>query len=457
MGAVSSPAHQDQPSSRRYAVVGAGHRAQLYIDAILFDVSDVAQLVAIADTNRKRANYHLRRAIEAGSEVEFVQPDALGDAIRRLGIDRVIVTTPDYLHAEFIEVALHAGADVVVEKPLTIDVDGARRIARAVEDTGREVVVTFNYRYSPRNSALKEVVQSGVIGTVTSVHFEWMLNTAHGADYFRRWHREKSNSGGLLVHKASHHFDLVNWWTGDSPRRVLASGGLKFYGDASAKARDLGPRPERGTHDGESDPFQLDLRSDPRLKSLYFDAEDLDGYLRDRDAFSSGITIEDTLSLLVDYDSGISMSYSLTAYSPWEGYRVSINGIEGRAELEVVENAAVLLDGDQVLDPSATEDTRGANGLRRMGEKLVVQRQWEQAYEVPIVSGRKGHGGGDALLISDVFRGSEADPLGRRASWIDGVRSVAVGIAGNRALEEDRPILISELGLGVNIAREAIR
>ena len=111
------------------------------------------------------------------------------------------------------------------------------------------MVVTFNYRYSPRNSALKEIIQSGVIGKVTSIDFSWVLDTVHGADYFRRWHREKKNSGGLLIHKASHHFDLVNWWIDDVPERVFASGGLKFYGDKNAAERGLGPRPERGTPD----------------------------------------------------------------------------------------------------------------------------------------------------------------------------------------------------------------
>ena len=160
-----------------------------------------------------------------------------------------MVTTPDYTHADYIVEALEAGADVVVEKPLTIDAEGCRRITKAVAETGRNVVVTFNYRYSPRNSALKEIIQSGVIGKVTSIDFSWVLDTVHGADYFRRWHREKKNSGGLLIHKASHHFDLVNWWINDVPERVFASGGLKFYGDKNAAERGLGPRPERGTPD----------------------------------------------------------------------------------------------------------------------------------------------------------------------------------------------------------------
>ncbi len=91
------------------------------------------------------------------------------------------------------------------------------------------------------------------------------------------------------------------------------------------------------------DPFALDLTADARLKALYLDNEHHDGYLRDRDVFDPGITIEDNLAVLVDYDSGATLSYSLNAHSPWEGYRVSVNGTEGRAELEVVERGAVLI------------------------------------------------------------------------------------------------------------------
>ena len=129
-------------------------------------------------------------------------------------------------------------ADVVVEKPLTIDAEGCRTIDDAVQRSGRKVIMTFNYRYSPRNSTLRQVIADGLIGEVTSVHFEWALDTVHGADYFRRWHREKDKSGGLLVHKSSHHFDLVNWWLGDVPQRVYARGGRRFYGDDGAGAAD---------------------------------------------------------------------------------------------------------------------------------------------------------------------------------------------------------------------------
>ena len=58
--------------------------------------------------------------------------------------------------------------------------------------------------------------------------------------------------------------------------------------------------------------------------------------------FGDGITIEDNLALVVDYANGATLSYSLNAHAPWEGYRVAVNGTLGRVELDVVERGAVL-------------------------------------------------------------------------------------------------------------------
>ena len=285
----------------RYALAGAGVRAQMYVDAITGAHRDRAELVAIVEPNPVRAAFHSGRAVDAGASApRLATPDELEQVIRDERVDRVIICSRDDLHAELIVRSLEAGADVVVEKPLTIDAASAARIEEVVERTGRQVVLTFNYRYSPRNSALRRIIQDGTIGQVTSVDFQWMLDTNHGADYFRRWHRDKKNSGGLLVHKSSHHFDLVNWWIRSQPTRVYASGGLRFYGAENAAGRGLGERPARGTHDG-GDLFELDLRTDERLTALYLDAEQHDGYVRDLDVFSEGITIEDNLALVVDY------------------------------------------------------------------------------------------------------------------------------------------------------------
>jgi predicted dehydrogenase len=441
-------------SKRRYVVVGTGHRVQMYLGAISGDHAADAELVGLLDRNPGRVQYHLERLGQAGLDTSGVvtgSGDDLERVIAEQQADRVIITTPDFTHADFIVRGLDAGVDVVVEKPLTINPDYARRIVDAVERSGKQVVVTHNYRYSPRNSALKELVKSGRIGKVLSVTFEWVLDTAHGADYFRRWHRDKANSGGLLIHKASHHFDLVNWWIADVPQQVYARGGVKFYGSENADARGLPPRPERGTHDGPHTPWELDLRDDERLKELYLDNEQYDGYHRDQDVFAPGVTTEDNLAVVVDYAGGPVLSYALNAHSPWEGYRVAINGTEGRAELEVIERAAVLTDdqGNVVVDPSALPEDAGRHG----GQRLTLQRHWQPAIEVPIPEGTGGHGGGDALLLKDVFQGPGEDWLERPSDWKDGLRSISVGMMGNESLRSGQPIRIDDLKIGVDLSR----
>lgn len=439
----------------RYAIVGTGSRAQMYIDAILGPHAEVADLVAWADTNPGRLGYYEAALPEGVAAPHRFTPDQLAAIIAEHRIDRVIITSPDATHATHAAVALDAGADVIVEKPLTTTEGGVRTIADAVDRTKRDVTVTFNYRYSPRNTALRQVIADGLIGDVTSVHFEWVLDTAHGADYFRRWHRDKQTSGGLLIHKASHHFDLVNWWIDDVPTRVFASGGLRFYGQEAALKRGLGERPDRGTTDSPlRDEFSLDLRADDQLRGLYLEQEGFDGYRRDQDVFDAGITIEDNLSLVVDYARGATMSYSLNAHSPWEGYTVAVNGTRGRAELKVVERGAVLLDekGRVVVDPSARPDLVIEEGSRPTSETLTLQRHFAAAEEVAIPEGVGGHGGGDAVLLRDVFRGASNDPLGHSASWADGVRSVVVGLAGNRSLETGQAVRIADLDLGAAAA-----
>ena len=86
---------------------------------------------------------------------------------------------------------------------------------------------------------------SGVIGEVLSLDFHWLLNIHHGADYFRRWHRNKENSGGLMVHKATHHFDLINWWLSSVPESVFAQGHRNFYTPKTADRYGLVNRTER--------------------------------------------------------------------------------------------------------------------------------------------------------------------------------------------------------------------
>ena len=153
--------------------------------------------------------------------------------------------------------------------------------------------------------------------------------------------------------------------------------------------------------------------------------------------------------MLVGYRSGVALTYSLYAYAPWEGYRVAINGTEGRIELDVVERPHRAKD-DAEVDPSARAERaeqQESHEVRTRGSQLRLQRHWERAREVPIPLGRGGHGGGDTRLLDDIFRGTGPDPLGHRASWRDGLRSAAIGIAANESMATGTTVSIDSLDL----------
>ncbi|GAA2357442.1 Gfo/Idh/MocA family oxidoreductase [Nonomuraea africana] len=421
----------------KYGIAGLGHRAQMYVGALTGDWRDTGEIVAFCDTNQTRMDYYNELL---GTPVPCFAPGEFAALLELC--DAVIITTVDATHAAYVCAALDAGKHVIVEKPLTTDAEGCAAIAAAAERSTASLIVTFNYRYSPRNSAVRRLIMDGAIGEVTSVHFEWALDTIHGADYFRRWHREKANSGGLLVHKSTHHFDLVNWWLAAAARSVYAQGELRFYGAENARARGLAARPERGQGAPGlgTDPFILDISADPRLKRLYLDAEHEDGYLRDRDAFSEGITIEDNLAVLVRYDNGAMLTYSLNAHAPHEGYRVVFNGTAGRIELEVCERS--WTPAHAAIDPSAAAKEHAAGSW----ERLTLHQHWQQTREIPIERGEGGHGGGDRLLLNDVFRGPDDDPLARQAGYVDGIRSVMVGAAANESIRSGRAIQLADGG-----------
>lgn len=423
---------------KRYVVVGTGGRSGMYIEALTGDFADRCELVGLCDRNIGRATIHQERIRERTSRTVPVYE--AGDFDRMMAEqrpDRVVVTTgPDRTHAEYIIRAMRAGCDVVTEKPMTTTEELAREILQARHETGRELQVTFNYRYSPPRSQVREMILDGEIGEVLSVDFAWYLDTRHGADYFRRWHRKQENSGSLLVHKATHHFDLVNWWIDDKPEEIFAHGTRRYYTPEHAKELGLSGHGERchGCPVAAQCPFHIDLAGNEGLKALYLDNEHHDGYYRDRCVFSDEIDIWDTMSVNVRYAGGALLSYMLHAYSPVEGYRIAFNGTKGRIEHFASENTYINGDGSV---PGELE--RGKVGITHIPE-------FQKPREVEPATGSGGHGGGDPVLLQDVFGSVRAkDRLRRRANQVDGTYSIIVGVAAAQSIATGRPVSVADL------------
>lgn len=431
----------------RYAIVGLGSRSRMFSTAILKDYNEYGEVVAFCDVNQTRMDYFNEvYAAQFGiAPVPTYKPVDFERMLAEQRVDCVIVTTIDRAHHRYIIGAMQAGCDAITEKPMTVDTEKCQAILDTVKSTGRKLTVTFNYRYSPRNSKVKELLQSGAIGDVISVHFEWLLDTVHGADYFRRWHRDKKNSGGLMVHKSTHHFDLVNWWLNSQPETVFGFGGLHFYGRENAEGRGMSNFYDRATGSAAAteDPFALDMTKDEGLRRMYLEAEGEDGYLRDRGVFSDGISIEDDMSVLVHYRNKATMTYHLTAYSPWEGYRIAFNGTKGRLEYEVSENHYVSGSDSDTNRP----DVRDAQEVEiQEPARILVRPLWGKPLQIEVTTEEGGHGGGDKRLLDDIFLpGREADPLARAANHTDGALSILTGIAANKSFETGLPVQVAPL------------
>jgi len=433
---------------RRIAFVGTGGRALSFIEPLATTYRADNELVALCDSSPTRmAYYNTLLTGELGYHTVPAYPVARFDAmLAEQKPDIVFVCSKDDTHHDYIVRALHAGCDVITEKPMTIDAAKCRAILDAQRATGRSVRVAFNYRWAPFRTKVKELLAGGAIGRIRSVNLEYLLDTNHGADYFRRWHSHAAESGTLLVHKSTHHFDLVNWWLDAIPAQVFAYGDLVFYGKKNAEARGDGALAAYPRYTGEpaalDDPFRLDLAESAPFRGLYLDAEADSGYLRDRNVFRADIDIPDQMSLNVRYRTGELLTYSLVCYSPREGMRVCFNGDRGRLEYhEFI--------GTHMNRAVRPKDFRLDNkpGAEAEGEWIKVYPHFKPGYTVPMTAATGAHGGADEILNRSFYspEAPATDPWGRFAGHEQGAASILVGIAGVESMKRNAPVNLADL------------
>jgi predicted dehydrogenase len=409
----------------KYAIVGAGGRHQMFRRAITETYAAGNSLVALCDVNEKRLALSVSQAPpQPGNGIATYDATEFDRMLAEQQPDRVIVTTPDYLHHEYIVRALNAGRDVMTEKPMTVDLDKLKQILDAQAATGRKVIVTFNYRYTPARTQLKDLLMSGAIGEITAVDFTWYLDRVHGADYFRRWHRYKEKSGGLLVHKSTHHFDLMNWWVNSTPKTVSATGKRVFYTPQMAARLSLADHGDRchGCPVFDKCEYRLDLENDVLLRELYLEAEDADGYLRDKCVFADDITIEDTMQVEVQYANDVQLNYTLCAYSPWEGLEITFHGTKGELRHKHIEVHGVFGgERDKAHDDNMT---------------TTLHLHGKLPENIPVWQGSGDHGGADPVMLGYLFdpAGMEPDRYHRASTHREGAWSILTGIAANASI-----------------------
>jgi predicted dehydrogenase len=315
-----------------------------------------------------------------------------------LGLDAVVVLTPDDTHAAIGEAFLDAGIAVYLEKPMATSIEGCDRLLRAAERSGSVLHVGHNMRHMPVVTQLRELILADAIGEVQTVwcrHF-----VGHGGDYyFKDWHAERARGTGLLLQKGAHDLDVIHWLAGAYTRQVSAFGALRVYG----RVEDRRDNSDRLMQDW----FSYDNWPPLAQREL-----------------NPVIDVEDLSLVNLRLGNGVLASYQQCHFSPdyWRNYTVI--GTEGR-----LENF-----GD------------GEGGVIRLWNRRHDYAAAGDA-EYPIAAGVGGHGGGDTGIVADFLHylreGGErsATPLAAREAVAAGVAATRSLRAGGRVLEvpEYRP------------------
>lgn len=403
---------------RKIAIVGTGGRGiGMYGTSVIAAYSDILEFVGLCDTNPGRVAY-AKQVMKVDCPV-YTDFDKM---LREVKMDILIVTTPDSTHHEFVIKGLEKGITVISEKPLTTDETKCQAILDAEKRTGNKVIVIFNMRYMPYVRQVWELLRSGEIGDITSVNLNWYLDTSHGADYFRRWHGLADKGGTLLVHKATHHFDALNYWVDSEPEEVFGYGSLKFYGQKNSQISHTHCR--TCPHKSRCD-FYWDITKSASAMRLYVDNEKYDGYLRDGCVFRKEIDIYDTMAVQFRYANGVPVSYSLTAFSPYEGYRLAINGTKGRLDSWI-----------QYSMPTGKSPY----------EEITIMNLFGHAKTIKVIPSSGAHGGSDTLIKDRLFRYPDAPDIYRQAAGSrDGIMSALIGIAARKSIETGKVIKIADL------------
>lgn len=401
---------------KRIAVVGTGSRFKTMWGApVIAEYGDIIEFVGLCDVNIGRVEY-VKKQLKLNCPI-YTDFDQM---MKEVKPDTLIVTCPDFAHHQYIIKGMEYGADIITEKPMTIDEVKCQTILDTEQKTNKRLVVTFNYRYSPHRQKIYELLRNDTIGKITSVDFNYYLDVYHGADYFRRWHRLKENSGSLLVHKSTHHFDLMNWWINSEPTEVFAYGTLNKYGkNGQFRHTECRTCPHKAKCD-----FYFDITKHKDMVDLYVANEQYDGYKRDGCVYREDINIYDQMAVQIKYANDVQASYSLIAYSPFEGYRIAFNGTKGRVEAWIKE-----------MQPWHEEPY----------DEIIYTSIFKGRRIFRIPNNLQGHGGGDARLRQQIFNPGIADVYSQAAGSRDGSFSILTGIAARKSIETGLPVKIETL------------
>ncbi len=359
-------------------VIGAGGRVSGLVRRLPGLGTDLA-VVAVSDPNE---------ASLAGAREDFAaKASVYGDyreLVRDPAVDWVMIGSWNARHREHAVAAFEAGKHVFCEKPLATTLEDAVAMRDAQERAGTLFSIGFTLRYSPHYRRIKEIVDSGEIGTIVSFEFNETLDFNHGGFIHGDWRRRTEWAGSHLLEKCSHDLDIANWITGSLASRVASFGGLDFFTPGNRRHQDrIGPNPESGRAAFET------WRKRPESDNPFTAEKD----------------IIDNQVAIVEYANGVRATFHTNCVAGIPERRLYICGTEGAIRADV-----------------------------RPGTLEVCRYGWDATIERRDTGVSEDHGGGDEFLTASLS-GSMLHGTAPPTSIRDGLTSAVTAFAIDDAMD----------------------
>jgi predicted dehydrogenase len=398
----------------KFGIIGAGGRGINCFGTLLEQNPDV-EVAALCDPNQVR----MKIVSKQFSKKPKLYPE-IEDMIDNEDLDAVVITSPDYCHADNAVAVLKKGMNVLIDKPLATTVKGCKEIIKAAEDSGKTVMIGFNLRHDPTLKRLKKLIDDGVLGKVFLVENREFYDG--GKTYMSRWNRKYELSGGLWVHKGSHDFDVCQWLLGfPTPVKVSACAGVNILNEENLPFETEEGKPAGPTCSACA---YKDICPDYHYRETGLpeewgeEATKVDNYHKDLCMYLSDKNTHDNGFSIVEYDNGSRASHMECFITPFSDRMYTVVGDKGVAEVSLHQKT------------------------------IVVRPRWSgeiDTYKIPEISG--GHGGADPGLVSsfiDIIKGSSSNT----STAEHGMMSTAVGQAAEISCRENRTVFIEELMKG---------
>lgn len=199
----------------RFGFLGLGAMGFSHLNSFARLCGGEVEISAVCSSNEN----NLRKARELAPDLRVC---ASAEELVGLPLDAVIVSTPNFTHVPLAREILRAGKHLFLEKPCGINREECRALVEMADKTDRIILIGHELRYSPFFQKIHDLVKSGEVGRPRMVWTREFRGPFQKKS--QNWIQDERRSGGMLVDKNCHHFDLMNWWVGARPRRVSAFG-----------------------------------------------------------------------------------------------------------------------------------------------------------------------------------------------------------------------------------------